>query len=271
MWTLRRWNSWSRSSTLIDSGTKTGVRRIARSARPLADARLQERQQVLGVEDPDDLVDRVLVDRDPAVALLDDDVDRLLHRRVDGEGDHRDPRHHHLVDALVAELDDRVDHLLLLGLEDALLAAALDEDLQLFGAHHAGFGSPAPSSRATLLVTAVRTRTSGPRTRSMSVMNHDSRSANASAWASARLLGTSSPNTIVNRLRSERHDDECQRLGRAGKDGPRPVPSSAVWRCVVRLTAAYAEARKPMNVSPIWVTARNRPGWLTRCLTRRAL
>ena len=38
---------------------------------------------------------------------------------------------------LVAELDDRLDHLLLLGLEDALLAAALDEDRQLLGGHHA--------------------------------------------------------------------------------------------------------------------------------------
>ena len=48
--------------------------------------------------------------------------------------DHRDARDHDLVDALVAELDDRVDHLLLLGLEDPLLAAALDDQAQLLGA-----------------------------------------------------------------------------------------------------------------------------------------
>ena len=53
-----------------------------------------------------------------------------------GQADHRDARDHDLVDAPVAELDDRVDHLLLFGLEDALLAAALDEDLELLGAHH---------------------------------------------------------------------------------------------------------------------------------------
>ena len=58
MWTLRRWNSWSRSSTLIDSGTKTGVRRIDRSDGRSLDRPLQERQQVLRVEDADDLVDR---------------------------------------------------------------------------------------------------------------------------------------------------------------------------------------------------------------------
>ena len=45
-----------------------------------------------------------------------------------------DARHHHLVHAPLAELDDRVDHLLLLGLEDALLAAALDDQPQLLGA-----------------------------------------------------------------------------------------------------------------------------------------
>ena len=38
------------------------------------------------------------------------------------------------MDALVAELDDRVDHLLLLGLEDPLLAALLDDQAQLLGA-----------------------------------------------------------------------------------------------------------------------------------------
>ena len=142
-WTLRRWNSWSRSSTLIDSGTKTGGRSRVRSAGGSA-ADLEERQQVLGVQDPDDLVDRLLVDRDPAVALVDDRVDRLAPwSRSAGERDHRDPRHHDLVDALVAELDDRLDHLLLLGLEDPLLAAPLDQDRELLGAHDA----PGPDRR----------------------------------------------------------------------------------------------------------------------------
>ena len=76
----------------------------------------------------------VLVDRDAAVPFGDDRVDRVGDRRVDGERHHRDARDHDLVDALVAELDDRVDHLLLLGLEDALLAALLDDQAQLLGA-----------------------------------------------------------------------------------------------------------------------------------------
>ena len=78
MWTLRRWNSWRRSSTLIDSGTKTGRPEQGPERRRVTGRILEEREQVLGVEDPDDLVDRVLVDRDPAVALLDDLVDGLV-------------------------------------------------------------------------------------------------------------------------------------------------------------------------------------------------
>ena len=42
-----------------------------------------------------------------------------------------DARHHHLVDAAVAELEHGADHLLLFGLDDALLRAALDQDRQL--------------------------------------------------------------------------------------------------------------------------------------------
>ena len=38
------------------------------------------------------------------------------------------------MDPAFPELDDRVDHLLFLGLEDALLAAPLDEQLELLGA-----------------------------------------------------------------------------------------------------------------------------------------
>ena len=98
-------------------------------------SRLRNGQQVLGVEDPDDLVDRVLVDRDrgcgPRSMTVSMASSSVAVRRQRDDGDARD---HHLVDALVAELDDRVDHLLLLGLEDALLAAALDDQAQLLGA-----------------------------------------------------------------------------------------------------------------------------------------
>jgi hypothetical protein len=53
------------------------------------------------------------------------------------------------VDAPLTELDDRVDHLLLLGLEDALLAAALHDQLQLLRADLGLLGDAAPSAPAT--------------------------------------------------------------------------------------------------------------------------
>ena len=141
------------------------------------------------------------------------------------------------MDALVAELDDRVDHLLLLGLEDALLAAALDEDLQLLGAHHALRLVARAEHPGHAVVIAVRTRTSGPRTRSRTTMKPLRRSANASVWASARLLGTSSPKTIVNRLRMQGHDDQREGPGRRAEDR-QPEPGEQVSRLAVRLTAA---------------------------------
>ena len=63
------------------------------------------------------------------------------------------------------------------------------------------------------------------------------RSANASVWASARLFGTSSPKTIVNRLSSRvtmmsaSASADVLRIGRR-------VGSKAVCKLVVRLTAA---------------------------------
>ncbi len=49
-----------------------------------------------------------------------------------------DARDHDLVHAALAQLDDRADHLLFLGLQDALLAAALHDQLELIGGHRLG-------------------------------------------------------------------------------------------------------------------------------------
>ena len=61
----------------------------------------------------------------------DDHVEHLVDRIVDVDGADADAGHHHLVDALVPELDDPVDHLLLVLLDLALLRARLDQQLQL--------------------------------------------------------------------------------------------------------------------------------------------
>src|ERR1035437_1442111 len=95
-------------------------------------ARLEKRQQVLRVEDADDLVHRLLVHRNAAVALRDEGVDDLFHGGRDRQGRHVGPRDHDLMDAAAAQLDDGADHLLFLSLEDAGLPSPLDDELQLF-------------------------------------------------------------------------------------------------------------------------------------------
>ena len=61
----------------------------------------------------------------------DDRVDELVEWRVFRQRRDVDARDHDLVDPSLAQLEHRADHLLLLRLDDALLAAALDEDKQL--------------------------------------------------------------------------------------------------------------------------------------------
>ena len=63
------------------------------------------------------------------------------------------------------------------------------------------------------------------------------RSANCSVWASARLLGTSSPKTIVNRLRIRVTMISASAPADDARTG-RPEPANSVSRLVVRLTAA---------------------------------
>ena len=149
-----------------------------------------------------------------------------------GQGDHRDARDHDLVDALVAELDDRVDHLLLLGLEDALLAAALDDQAELLGADPpCRLRRPRRTARATALVTAVRTATSGPRTRS--------RNSIEAAQAQREALGVGERQA----LRHELAEDDREQRQQQGHDDQReaspddaedrdPVPVEGLGRLV---------------------------------------
>ena len=68
-------------------------------------------------------------------------------------------------------------------------------------------------------------------------MNPLRRRANASVWARARLFGTSSPKTIVNRLRIR----VTMISASAPADDTRiemPEPANSASRLVVRLTAA---------------------------------
>ena len=122
--TMDRWNlrsCISRSSPVsrFVSGTKLaertwrphGVGAVAVALGP---------HEVLGVSDADDVVDVVLVDRQPAAP----GGQRLFEGPADGrlglEHDHVRAGHHHLADDGVAEVDDRVDERPLGVLDDVL-------------------------------------------------------------------------------------------------------------------------------------------------------
>ena len=89
--------------------------------------------QVLGQHDPDDVVDRVLVDRVARPPALVDQRERLVERRVDRQRVDLRARRHHLARVLFRELEYAFEQIGVLRLEHAAFLALLDEDAELFG------------------------------------------------------------------------------------------------------------------------------------------
>ena len=114
-----------------------------------------------------------------------------------------DARDHHLVDAALAQLQHRADHLLLLRLDDALLPAALHEDHQLVGRDPVAIDVLDPEQPRDHGGEPGEQPHDG-REDAAQDLDRAARTAIAyrSAWASASVLGTSSPKTIVTRLTS---------------------------------------------------------------------
>ena len=97
---------------------------------------LDVREQVLGVENADDHVDRALVHRHARVQVLPQPRQDLGRCHLDVEADHIGPRHHDRADGCVLELEHLVDHLPLFALDHALAGAHVDEGPQLFLGQH---------------------------------------------------------------------------------------------------------------------------------------
>ena len=93
----------------------------------------QDRDQVLGEHDADDVVDRVLVHRVARPLALRDQRDRVVERRVDRQRVDRGARRHHVARVLLRELEHALEQVGVLRLERAALLALLDEHAQLFG------------------------------------------------------------------------------------------------------------------------------------------
>ena len=118
--------------------------------RPDRDVRLapgQAPEEVFHVQDADDLIGRALVDRDPRVAGAHHALQHLLRRRVHVDRDDVGPRDHHLVDLLVPEREDGMDHVALLDIEHALLLARLDERLDVLFADERALLRVGPEGR----------------------------------------------------------------------------------------------------------------------------
>ena len=125
----------------------------------------------------------------------------------------------------------------------------------------------APKTPAIAEVTRVRIAINGLRTRASSSIGPLNVNANRSGLDSARVFGTSSAKMIVNSA-STTVTISSARPSAVPVSSPASVSSSA--RAVARFTAAYADAKNPITVSPSWETARNRPGSACRRRTRLA-
>ena len=132
-WVWSRCISRSRSSAGLLSGTKTAGR-ISWSTVTLWTARR------VGVEPPGDVLEvehaehvvRALPDhRDAGEAGAQEQRKRLAQQLSALDDQHVGARHHDLAHHGVAELEDRVDHLPLAGLDDRVLAGQVDQVAQL--------------------------------------------------------------------------------------------------------------------------------------------
>ena len=83
------------------------------------------------MEDADDVLRRLSIDGVARVRRVEDRLETLLRRQVDRQRHDLGPGHHHVRRLLVREVEDLVEHLLLLLLELALDRRALEQHLQL--------------------------------------------------------------------------------------------------------------------------------------------
>ncbi len=101
-----RWNSFSRSGTRLVSGTKCAGRMNGAIGPVSAGARPQLLQQVLDEQDADDVVERLVEDRQARVLLLAEQRQQLLDGRGVVDRDDVGPRRHDLAHHRLAEVGE---------------------------------------------------------------------------------------------------------------------------------------------------------------------
>ena len=160
-------------------------------------------EQVAHVQDADDVVERLAVDRVARVRRVEHGGERLLGRHLDRDRDDLRPGHHHVGDVLVAEDEDLVDHLPLALLDLALLRRAGEEHAQLRLRERLALraGRLEPERRAGRVGRLPQHPDDGAKTVKNARTGAETQSAVPSAWPSATPFGTSSPITTWKKVR----------------------------------------------------------------------
>ena len=108
-------------------------------------------QQIFCVDDARDVVDRLVVERDAAEALLDDELQRVVDRLRLVEADDVDARRHDLARDGVLHLDDAADHLALFLFDGLAVRLDLGEAKNLVGLVLFFFGVDLDDGRESLV------------------------------------------------------------------------------------------------------------------------
>ena len=89
-------------------------------------------QHVLGKHDAYDVMNRAFENRHPRKRLGPQQLDKLLHGRVGGDGHNFRPRLHGLANGFFAELHHRLDQVAIAFVQNAFLLARFDERVHRF-------------------------------------------------------------------------------------------------------------------------------------------
>ena len=167
--------SCSSSSTGLESGHQTGLRIIELDPLRVCGVRrvVDPLDHVLEVEHADHVIESVPDHRDPAEAGAQRQGDRLPERLVLLDEDHVGTRHHHLAHDRVAQVEHRVDHPPLTGLDHLAGLGQVDQLAQL------GLGCERPVAEALARRQRIADHDQQPGKRSEHGGHRDQRSGDA--------------------------------------------------------------------------------------------
>ena len=111
-----------------------------------------QREQILGVDNADDVVKVLSVNRDSGMAGLNDGLQELLLRAIVSHGDNMDSGNHDFASDGLLQLENALDHVAFVMIDEASLFTFVDDLLDVRGAPFPSHlpGQPAPHTRLSL-------------------------------------------------------------------------------------------------------------------------